>query len=165
MKSQFKGKVNRTSGWETQPIYDGELSTMDMSSLRFLNYKYKSDIRDFSKDYNLDVKKNFDHYMGMRQRKNMIREELNHRIMDIYASESYQDKRDTFNPDTSLVMDKYNNVLYSIAYTEDYDDIIFDHTANTSGFVSEDDSDETDYTYFQSTEKKILYKDWKYYDE
>ncbi len=56
MKVKYDSRVTRTSGWKTQPIYDEELSTMDISSLRFLNYKYKIDIRDFSKDYSLDLK-------------------------------------------------------------------------------------------------------------
>lgn len=168
MKSKYEGRVTRTSGWHHQPEFDNLISDLDISSLAFLNDKYKNDIKDFPKQFDLNDPKHQKFYQEILQRKKMIREEINHRTMDSYASESFSGGGEFFDSNTGLVIDNYGDVRYSIAFTEDEDDMVYDHTDNSANFPSESEDDETDYaTYIPLDRKegrKIIYGNWNYQD-
>lgn len=166
MKTKYDGRVTRTSGRKTQPEFDNLLAKLDVSSLCFLNGKYMHDIRDFPNHFNLNHPDYQQFYQEILQRKRMISEELNHRMMDINASISYQDRKEFFNPNTGIVIDKNYNVLYSVAYTEDEDSIIYNHMDNPISYSSEvAEDDETEYEYYEPIDNKKAYAVWNYYEE
>ena len=168
MKVKYDTNTVRTSGWKNQPEFDNLLSDLDISSLCFLNDKYKHDIRDFPNHFDLNDNEQQKFYQGMLQRKNMIKEELDNRMMNIYASESYQDREEErFDSNTGLVLDSDYNVLYSIAYDEDENNIIYNHTNNVAivNDDEDDEDDETDYSYYKSDSISDKYKNWNYQED
>jgi len=156
-----ESSVIRTRGWRSQPEYDNFISNLDISSLRFLNNLYAKELRDFRNENDLYLSDNQQYYKEMQQRKNMINEEIAHRMMDINASDSYINKNeDIFNPENGLVFDRDGNCLYGVYYSEDYDDIICESTDNTLSYINDDDEEEESVT---PISKEELYRDWKYY--
>ena len=159
MKTKYKGKGVHTSGWQSQNEFDNLLSNLDVSSLCFLNDKYMHDIRDFPNQFDLNHPNYQSFYKEILQRKKMIKEEIDHRIMNIYASESYQDRGEYFDSRTGLVLDENNNVLYSVAYTEDEEDIAYSYTNNTISLV-----DYQEESKLANTCRFDVYEGWKYYE-
>jgi len=163
MKSKFDSKeVPRTSGWHSQPEYDTVLGDLDVSSLKFLNHKYAQHIQDFHNHFDLGDVDNQKEYQEMLQRKKMIQEEITHRMQDIYASPSYQDRSNYFDPETGLVLDEDNNILYSISFNEYEDDYVYHHT-DTEHKVNGstemlDDYDEVEVVSMREGTKLIGYK-------
>lgn len=163
MKSKYKGKYQRTSGWETQPDYDNILADLDVSSLVFLKNKlYPSRLREFRNTHDLNEPENQKKYKLMQQRVVMIGEELYNRVGNIYASKTYQHQSDRFDNQTGIVLDKYGNVKYGIAFNEDEDDYIYDHTNNTTSHPTLNSKDDEEYTYKKFHTKKGIYEDWNY---
>jgi len=186
MKSKFKGRSTRTSGWETQTNYDWMLSDLDVSSLRFLSDEYTKRIRDFSNHFDLGDKETQHEYQELLQRKKMIIEELDHRYMDIYASPSYQDREKYFDSETGLVLDENNNILYGVSLNENEDDYVYHHietehrtegSYDTSKDIFDDITNDIEIIPMKVGKKVIglkviekerslkdVYSDWNYYE-
>jgi len=159
MKTRFKGNVPRTSdGWQSQWKYDELLSDLDPSSLCFLNDDYKYRIREFPLLHDLNNPDDYREYKNLLQRKQMIKEELDFRLKNL-KPEKY------FDSATGIVVDEYGHAQYSIAFTEDEDDIIYNHTMNSSSDAVEIEDDETDYTYYKYHNRNERYKEWNYIRE
>lgn len=71
----------RTSGFKSQNEYDVLLSNLDISSLRFLSWKYNRDLIYFKANYNINEQINAQSYKKIQQRKKMIDEEIYNRKM------------------------------------------------------------------------------------
>ena len=169
MKSRYKGKTQRTSGWESQPEYDSILSDLDVSSLVFLKDKlYPERLREFRNTHDLNNPLSQKEYKYMQQRIVMIREELSNRMYDINASPSVRDLGEYFDPETGIVLDENGNKLYGISFSEDEDDYIYDHTNNSTShptLENNKDDDETDYDNYKYHTRKGTYENWNYQDE
>ena len=164
-KDYNRYKVNRTKGYKSQKEYDIEISDFDMSSLRFLKFKYKKDLLDFHNHFDLNDPECYNEYTRLQQRYKMINEELHHRSLDIYASPSYQDRGEYLDTDTSLLIDKYGEIICEVSYDEDYNHIMYDGEEVQS--LREDfiEDKEDDYIMYTSPERKDIYRDWNYYEE
>jgi len=161
-----ESKVIRTKSWQSQPEFDNIISDLDVSSLCQLRNIYNKEIKNFPNNFDLNHPDHFHYYKEIQQKYKMVSEELNHRMMDIYASESYQDRKEFFNPNTGIVMDENYNILYSVAFTEDEDDIVYNHTNNSASFSSEiAEDDETAYEYYKPIDNKKAYAVWNYYED
>lgn len=161
-----EAKLYRTKSWQSQPEYDNTLADLDISSLKFLKFHYVKEIREFTLFFDLNNPKNFNLFKEMKQRYKMINEELDNRTNDIYASPTYQFGREHFDAETGLVLDEYNNIQYSIAYTDDEEDIVYNHTNNSTGDVTiESSDDETDYEMYKSDKLIDIYRNWNYYED
>ena len=156
MKSKYKGEVTRTSGWETQPVFDYLLSDLDISSLCFLNDKYKHDIRDFPNYFDFNNKEHYDLYREMLQRKRMIVEEIDARIMNEYT-DSYSEESH-FDCMAGYVYNNTGDAIYSIAYSEDESAIVYENGVEES-FEEPDDYEEEPKT------KIEIYANWNYQNE
>lgn len=150
MKSRFKGKVPRTSGWETQTDFDNLLADLDISSLCFLNDDYKHRITEFCYIHDVNKSKHHKEYLQLLQRKKMLSQELGNRWRDINASQSYSGDGEYFDSKTGLVIDKHNTIKYGISYNEEEDGYVY-HYLDLEISVTEvqperiDTSDEDDY--------------------
>jgi hypothetical protein len=69
----------RTTGAKHQWQYDNLLSDLDITSLKFLSWKYNNDLRYFPSHNNLNDQENAQSYKEIQQRKKMIDEEIRHR--------------------------------------------------------------------------------------
>lgn len=160
MKSKYRGKVTRTSGWQSQHLYDLELSNFHVSDLVALNHYYVKNIRDFPNHFDLKDELYQKEYQSILQRKAMIGEELNNRMRDIIASPSYQERHSYFDPETGLVIDKYGTIKYSISYTDNEESITYN---NNIYIAFEEPSDRKDNTiYYKYHTKKGIYENWEY---
>ena len=155
----------QTKGYHSQPKFDSMISNLDVSSLKFLNHKYKVDIRHFREIFDLGDVDNQQQYQEMLQRKKMIQEELDTKIMNIYSSQSYQDRKDYFDIETGMVIDINSKVLYEVAYADE----------NCSGMVyllendmmiklleEDNDNNETNYLMYESSSRNEQYVKWDY---
>lgn len=166
MRTKYKSKVTRTSGWQSDPEFDKIISDLDVSSLAILNDKYKNDIRDYPRNFDLSNPKYKQFYKVLLQHKKMIVEEIDEQIRNRDASPTYQGNDIYFDAETGLVM-KYSSriddindgekALYSIAYNEDESDMIYNNSENTAGFF--DDSKEE---ISEPKTLKELYAQWDY---
>jgi len=172
MKSKYKGKTMRTSGWETQPEFDIIISDLDISSLRFMKHDYNKQIRDFGNQRDLLDEVNIQKYQELLQRKKMVTEELEHREMDLDASPDFINGETYFDPNTGLVINTESGPLYSISFNEEEDDYIYNN-----GMDSNDD-DEINIKIIRQGPKVIgyvidemnrdrtdIYKNWNYYED
>lgn len=161
MKTKFnvgEGRAPRTSGWKTQWDFDNLLARLDVSSLCFLNDKYKYDIREYPQFHDLNHPDYQQEYKEMLQRKHMITEEIDVRIMEEGENKEY------FDTETGCVLDRYGTVEYSVAYSEDEDSIIYTHNMNEAETPIEED-DETDYEYYKYHDRKEMYRLWNYTEQ
>ena len=158
MKSKYKGKVPRTSGWETQGAFDNMISDLDVSSLCFLNDKYNDEIKEYSQIYDLNNPEFYQEYKELCQRKHMLTEEIDFRIM------TEQENSEYFDSQTGGVLDKYGNTQYFIAYSENEDEIIYTHNMNNAGSPVEYDN-ETDYEYYKYHDRDEMYQIWNYTEQ
>ena len=154
MKTKFKGKVPRTSGWQTQWEYDNLLADLDVSSLCFLNDDYRHKIKEFPMTYSLSDPETQHQYQLLLQEKKMIEEEL-----DVRFKCPIYEKR--FDSTTGLVLDEDGNIMYSMAYSQNEDQIVYLHDMNDMGTPIEED-DETDYTYYKYHNRTEMYRMWDY---
>lgn len=83
-----------TKGRKSQSMFDALLSDMDISSLIFLMSKYRKDINELKRSDEYDFKR----MQELKQRYNMIKEEVEFRLMnkslyekDIYFSDGCSD--------------------------------------------------------------------------
>jgi len=160
MKSKYKGKVTRTSGWQSQNEYDNTLATLDVSSLKFLKYKYDKDIKDFGNFNDLHDKDNMIVYQELLQRKKMITEEIENRLMDYDAiSETFKEEV-YFNPETSLVVSTERGPLYYINFDEDETNYQYN---NVTLNEYPDEYPTVSFKHYKSRED--IYKDWNYYED
>jgi len=176
MKTKFNRKIPRTSGYKTQILYDRELSRMDVSSLKFLKFKYNKDIHEFPNFYDLNDESNQKFYKEMLQRKRMIDEELESR--SIYNSSSVN--KDYYDSETGGVFND-NGIEYTISFDEDEGEYIFNYKDGgkivTTFEEERDDLDKSDIKVESikvgnkavgikiSESKRTLediYKDWNY---
>jgi len=156
MKTKYKGKVIRTSGWKSQPEFDKFLSELSVSSLRFLNHEYGKKIAYFRNNYDLYDEENARAYQLLQQDKHMIEEELKHREVQNHGV-----RLDTqyFDPDTGLVIDIVKGPQYSIAFNESETDYVYNYDNREYSEIEEEK--------LESSRKRLydVYKDWNYYDE
>jgi len=169
MKSKYKGKAIRTSGWETQPDFDNLLSDLDISSLRFLKHDYNKKIRDFGNQRDLHDEGNVREYQELLQRKKMITQELEHRSTDLLATPDYMEGETYFNPNTGLVINTNKGPLYSISFNEEETDYVYNDDIEKS--------DDTEYKVYKVGKKIVgysynsdrdlsdIYQDWNYYED
>lgn len=154
-----------TSGYHSQPEYDKMLSNLDISSLKFLNGKYKSDIRAFRENFDLNDEDNQQQYKEMLQRKKMIQEEMRNRIILLYESESYQEGGDWFDPETGIVIDRNSKILYEVAYAdEDCSSMVYimDNESKLKEKQIDDMSNEEDYEMYEPSNRNDRYLKWDY---
>ena len=179
MKTKYKGKVPSTSGRQSQYQYDKLLSTLDVSSLKFLKEKYNSDIREYTLWNDLNDEDNLKEYQQIIQRKHMIDEELEHRnIQSVRKSDCY------FDSQTGLVYDEDGKILYAISFNEDetayvYHDLNWVLIEESKFYEPEDEEDEyemnitpvivgkkvVEFRIKESNRKnKDIYRDWEYWE-
>jgi hypothetical protein len=177
MKTKYKGKVPRTSGWQKQTEYDNLLSDLDVSSLKFLKFKYNKDIREFPYQCDLNKEDNQIRYKEMLQRKHMIDEELEQRnALQIRNTSEY------FDPQTGLVLDEDGNAKYGISFNEDETGYIYHNldgvTTEDTSLDNEEDEGDTIVTPVRVGTKIVgvkikegnrtneeKYKEWNYWEE
>jgi len=158
----------KTKGYHSQPKFDNLLEDLDISSLKFLNGKYRKEIQSFREQFDLNDEENQKFYKEMLQRKKMIQEDIKIKMMDIYSSPSYQNRKGYFDPETGLVLDEDSNVAYEIAYADDNCSgmvYIKDNDMRIKNTEYEDVSAEDDYEMYKPTDKFELYKEWEYWKE
>ena len=171
MKSKFKGRVPRTSGWETQPEFDKIVSDLDVSSLCYLKDEYNHRIVEYYTYYDLNNPTFYKEYKQILQRKKMVDEELNKK--DI-TPEPF------FDSTTGCVVNEYGSVSYSISFNDDETGYVYHHlnqdTKGKSEYIYENDDDNDINTtpimegmkvvgYKVSTsdrDRKDVYEDWNY---
>jgi hypothetical protein len=186
MKQKYDGRVNRTSGWRSQPLFDKILSDLDVSSLRFLKSDYNKKIRDFGNHGDLHNEDNVKQYQILLQKKRMVTEELENRKRDIDAIPKYLEGETYYDSDSGLVINTEKGPLYGIAFNEDETGYVYHHIDGDA--VSEDipqddyedDLDKDDvyiipikegnkvvgYKVKESDrELKDIYSGWNYYEE
>lgn len=166
MKTKYyHSKTRRTDGHTSQPEFDNLLADLDISSLKFLNHKYKKEIRLFPSQFDLNEERNQKEYQRMLQRKHMISEELDLRMHDIMASPSYQDRGELFDPETGLVLDEYGDYKYAIAYKENIDSPVYESFDDADEDLG-DPEDGFHYEYYiprdRKSARKIVYENWNY---
>lgn len=81
-KKTEPAEVIRSKSWMSQPEFDNLIRDIDISSLRFLKWKYKDDIQHMKNSLNLNDSENMHMYKQMEQRYKMISEELRKRYHD-----------------------------------------------------------------------------------
>ena len=158
MKTKYKGKVPRTSGWQSQNAFDNMIANLDVSSLCFLNDKYAEDIRRYPQFHDLKCEEFYHEYKDMCQRKHMLTEEIDFRIM------TEQENTEYFDSQTGCVLDKYGKAIYSVAYSENEDEIIYTHSMNEADMPIEYD-DESDYEYYKYHDRTEMYRLWNYTEQ
>ncbi|MBE3093926.1 MAG: hypothetical protein IMZ52_02765 [Actinobacteria bacterium] len=157
MKTKFKANIPRTDGWKNQIRFDETISDLDISSLRFLKHKYTKEIQDFRNHFDLD---NYDYqlqYKNLLQRKKMLDEEY-----EVRRSSEPISEEEWFNSENGVVYDKDGKEKYSIAYTEDEDDITYVNLNARASSECRGEDDETDYEMYEPTDKKEKYAKWDY---
>ena len=95
-KKSENEEIIRSKSWWSQPEFDNLIRDISVSSLRFLKYKYKHDIKEMFSS-GIDSNK-FHDYKLMKQRFKMISEELKKRYLntvladksDIHFSDNYE---------------------------------------------------------------------------
>jgi hypothetical protein len=167
MKTKYKNtRVTRTSGWQSQIDVDIELSDTDISSLTFyVESLYPQQLRYLRETNDLNDPDSQQKYKLIQQKLVMANEELAHRIRDIDASPTYQNRGDRFDDETGLVIDMNGDLKYGLSFNEDEDDIVYDHTNNTTSHPTlikkNNKDDETNYVlYKRHTVKGIYEEDW-----
>ena len=112
----------RTKGNTSQHDYDNLLADLDISSLRFLEGKYKRDIEEFKYNHNLDNKDHLGQYKDMQQRFNMIIDEIENREKFSESNDLYT--RDThFNNNDIVLLDSGKRKILRPSYSEDEESI------------------------------------------
>ncbi len=134
------------------------ISDISISGLKVLKRKYIQDLKYFRQVNSLYEQENAQEYKEMQQRIKMIGEEIDHRMMDMTASKTYQDKNDWFDVETGLVMGMNGEVKYYIAY-DDEDGYIYNKDKE------ETEEEKTDYAVYTPTEKTEVYKNWNYWKD
>ena len=129
-----------------------------------MNDKYENDIKDYPKFHNLDVPEFQDEYRTLHKHKSMITEELYNRIMDMDASPTLNETTEYFDSQTGCVLDKYGKTIYSVAYSENEDEIIYTHSMNEADMPIEYD-DESDYEYYKYHDRTEMYRLWNYTEQ
>jgi len=153
-----ESKSPRTRSWRSYPSFDAILAEESPSGLAFLKQLYEKEIRDFPNHFDLNDESNAKAYSEMKKRLSMIKEELTRRRMDENASPSFEKDYEYFDAETGYVIGE-EGIKYAIAYSEDEDALIYDHTV-VSGTSDDDFEPLSDSMY-----RKLVYKDWKYWND
>ena len=183
MKTKYKSKSPRTSGWQSQIDFDILLSDLSMSSLRFLKHRYNKEIREYPQYFDLNDADHQTFYKEMLQRKHMIDEEIENR-----NHSDTQINKEYFDIETGIVLDEHGNAKYGIAFNEDETGYVYQQLQGGSDeeiteYTRNDDyeyNDEGDvrvqpiregkkvvgYKVKESTRSKSdIYKDWDYIED
>lgn len=158
MKEKRKDVVQRVNkGWTHQPQFDETISDLDVSSLKFLKHKYTKEIQEFQNHFDLKNTNYQIQYKDMLQRKKMIDEEYEFRMIAEPKKEEQW-----FDSDNGVVYDENGKEKYSIAFNEDEDDIVYVNLNAKASSECRGDDDETDYEMYEPTDKKEKYAKWDY---
>jgi len=175
MKTKYSRRGIKTSGYQSQNYYDSFLSDLDVSSLKFLKYKYNKDIKEFTLTNDLNNENNQELYKRILQRKKMIDTELENRnVLLVHYRDEY------FDPQTGLVFDEDGNSVYALTYSEDENAYLYYKQNGESSLEFQENDDESEisvepiiignkiveYKVGESKRnKEDIYKDWNYWDE
>jgi len=109
----------KTKGWKSQYQYDKLLGELDYSSLRFLESKYRKDLRYFRNSHDLNDQDNALKYKEMQQRYSMIIQELNNRD----KNKEFFSKIVEMTPDGVVIVRSKDGQYkrYNVGYDENYE--------------------------------------------
>jgi len=186
MKQKYDGKVDRTSGWRSQPLFDKILSDLDISSLRYLKRDYNKKIRDYGNFKDLHDEGNIKDYQILLQKKRMITEELEHRERDIDAIPKYLEGETYYDSNSGLVINTEKGPIYGIAFDKDESKYIYHYIDGETTIEDEnikeyeENIDKEDISIIpikegnkivgykvkeSNRELKDIYREWNYYEE
>jgi hypothetical protein len=155
----FESKeLTRTRSWKHNPEYDKLIADLPVSSLRFLQFKYRKEKREFRNNFDINQPLYLTEYTELCRIEGMIDEEIGKRL----NFESTQPQGEYFDDEKGVVFGESGEEKYAIAYTEDEDDIVYVNlNAKVSSECREED-DETDYEFYEPKDRKEKYAKWDY---
>jgi hypothetical protein len=152
----------RTRSWQNNPDYDKFISDLPVSSLRFLQFKYKKEKKEFRNNFNIKQPLYLNEYMKLCKIEGMIDDEINNRMKFEATTNQWEE---WFDDEKGVVFGESGVEKYAIAYTEDEDDIVYVNlNAKVSSECREED-DETDYEFYEPKDRKEKYAKWDYVKE
>lgn len=157
MKEKRNEVLRISKGYNSQGRFDEVISDLDVSSIRFLRQKYTKEIQDFQNHFDLN---NLDYqrqYKMVLQRKKMLDEEYEFRKISELEKED-----EWFDSESGIVYDKNKKEIYSIAFTEDEDDLVYVNLNARASSECRCEDDETDYDFYEPVDKKEKYAKWDY---
>jgi hypothetical protein len=152
-------ELTRTRSWQNNPAYDKFLADLPVSSLRFLQFKYKKEKKVFRESFNIKQPLYYNEYLKLCRIEGMVNDEINNRMKFEATTNVWGE---WFDDESGVVYGENGEEKYSIAYTEDEEDMVYVNlNAKVSSECREED-DETDYEFYEPKDRKEKYVKWDY---